>query len=113
MSPGGGDGGYDHLSDTHYADAMGSGVYQDHHIFPQQFEDHWAAYDGFNHHEFTISLPSDWHSAVHSSGWNEDWQSFFDDNPSATLQDVQDHAAQMLEDYGLLDHYLHEWRSER
>lgn len=94
--------------------------FEDHHIFSQQKE--LKAYfesapsddplKGFlNIHDYTMTLPVEWHREIHKT-WNAEWKDFKAEHPSPTREQLEDHAAKMMEDYHLLEAYLHAFHKD-
>ena len=72
-----------------------------HHIFPQEFRAQFEA-AGIDIDDYTIEMSSEGHAGLHGPGeWNGNWDEFLNAGPARSPQEIVDHAAQMLNDYGL------------
>jgi hypothetical protein len=77
----------------------------DHHLFPQQLES-WFQDRGVDIHDYTVAVTNAEHYQIHPT-WNLEWQWFKDANEDATRADILNYGAQMMENYGILDRYIH------
>jgi RHS repeat-associated protein len=90
---------------------------QDHHIFPQQFEEFFSQ-RGIDIHAHTVTVGETMHlQGIHGSGlgdmpgrWNSQWLSFITQNPNATAQQVYQQAGRMMDQYGLSSLPIHPYR---
>ena len=71
-----------------------------HHIFPQQFRSDFERI-GINIDDSTIKIPKQLHQTIHSSGWNNKWQTYFQANPAITKAQVWSKVENMLGELGL------------
>ena len=89
--------------------------YNDHHIFPQnEMMSEWFADRGINVHHYTVTLDRVDHDIIHT-WWNYEWEAFMASEPPDryyTTGEIQDKAAQMMEDAGILDSYIHGYRRD-
>jgi Predicted lipoprotein of unknown function (DUF2380) len=82
----------------------------DHHIFPQQDDlASWFQERGIDIHDYAVTVTNAEHHEIHPT-WNWEWEWFKDAYPDATIADIQDHAARMMEDYDILDRFIHDYR---
>jgi len=88
----------------------------DHHIYPKRFIDEFEKIEGFNIHDYTVTLHQFQHSIIHSEGWNDDWKMFFEkfreEGVEPDVVDVMSYGAHMIEMYGLGEAVIHPYRDQ-
>lgn len=81
--------------------------FEKHHIFPQQEElAAWFKIKGIDIHAFTIRLPKDFHTWLHSGGpnggqWNAAWRQFKDEKPDAPPEAIWHFAGELMMRFGV------------
>ena len=88
---------------------------EDHHIFPQQFAWNYFQPAELPYHDWTITLSRSEHDDIHRhdahhQGWNQRWETWIENHQYAPPHEIQNFAAQMLQDYGLDDRLIHRYR---
>lgn len=82
------------------AEARDISAIDQHHIFPQQFRPDFAKI-GMNIDDYTLRIPKQLHQTIHSSGYNNQWQTYFEANPNATESQIWLQVKNMLGGLGL------------
>jgi hypothetical protein len=80
----------------------------DHHLFPRKFRD-WFEGKGIKIDEYCVTLTAEKHWSLHPK-WEREWEAFKNSNPSASVAAIKNKAAEMMEDAGILDRYIHLWK---
>lgn len=82
------------------AEARDISVIAQHHIFPQQFRPDFERM-GINIDDFTVRIPKQLHQTIHSSGWNNKWQTYLKANPDSTKAQLLSKVENMLGELGI------------
>lgn len=76
---------------------------ENHHRLPQQFAP-WFNARGLNPEDYTQDMPMQWHRGedigIHNQGYNADWQSFIQQYPDATPQQILQQLNYLENHYG-------------
>jgi len=89
-----------------------SGVMDEHHIFPQQFEE-WFNVHGIDIHESIAVLPTEVHKAIHRAGWNARWQEYIDSflgKPGPSPSQIHEFAVKLMEEFRILEVWIKGYR---
>lgn len=85
------------------SEVIADGATEYHHIFPRQFRDQFAE-KGIDVDDFTIKLTKKDHRGIGTGlqyvpkNWNNEWNSWLQQNPSFTQADAEKQALKMLEE---------------
>jgi hypothetical protein len=83
---------------------------ENHHLIPLQYEDRLPP--GMNIDDYTVTLFSFQHDALHSDGWNCDWGDFlaaYSPNNPAPQDEVLTHMYELMNQYGIGDATVHNY----
>jgi hypothetical protein len=89
----------------------------DHHIFPREFKDLFKKPDvDIDIHEHTVTMHAFQHWAVHSDGWNADWNMFFEMYREAGIdprrEEVMAYGEFLMDKFGFADAPLHDYNDK-
>ncbi|CAM4197728.1 SitA6 family polymorphic toxin lipoprotein [Corallococcus exiguus] len=85
-----------------------------HHIFPQAFKAHFNS-KLIDIHQYVIAIDADLHKRIHRGAgggpWNQDWQTFIDDQGRRGNREQHfDYASLMIQKYGLFGLTMTYWQ---
>jgi hypothetical protein len=84
----------------------------DHHIFPQQFRS-WFKERGIDDiDEYCVALIPERHRTLLEGHhfWNAAWKEFKTDNSDASVEQIENFAAELMENAGILTEHIHPWK---
>lgn len=82
------------------AEARNISAIDQHHIFPQQFRPDFERM-GVDIDNYTLRIPKQLHQNIHNNGYNNQWYTYLQANPSATQNELIRQAGNILGGLGL------------
>lgn len=88
-----------------YTQRAGTGL-EAHHVLPQEFEGEFAQ-AGINIHSplYCTWVTHAQHRGIHSGGYNQKWQDFFDSTPNPTIDQILNFADDLADEFGFEVYY--------